>query len=291
MTWTMYRWVWQVVSPLHIGMPPAGALNRTRLYIPARALWGAFTAELARRQSTGFPGYRQVGRQLQEQARLSYLFPAEEVQGQWLAWLPCYKEGQGLVWRREDGQEEENRRFRLRILITRPGTAIDPATDTAAEGTLREFELISSRWRPLDEGGDPQPVGMVGYLFCKDPALYEQLEEIREIFVGGDTRYGLGRLQRVHLEEATQFFDCSVDLSGNSPKVRANRVLAHTLLKKENDSPLVGSLECIAGWDTATDGLKEGKLTWAPGSSWQGDRECSIQEDGLWNGNAGSEAC
>lgn len=281
MTWRMYRWVWQVVSPLHIGMPPAGALNRTCLYIPARTLWGALTAELARRQSASFPYYQKAGKELQEKTRFSYLFPAEKVGDQWLAWLPRFEKGEGLVWQREGGKEEgENRRFRRRILTTRPSTAVDPATDTAAEGTLREFELISPYWRPPDEGTDPQPVGMVGYLFCKENTFYDLLQEIREIFVGGDTRYGLGRLRRLPSDEASQFFGCTVDLKGDSPKVRTDHVLAHTLAR--NDLTLLGSLECISGWDMPSGKMAAPQLTWAPGSVGDGERDFAIREDGLW---------
>ncbi|GIW70798.1 MAG: hypothetical protein KatS3mg102_0340 [Planctomycetota bacterium] len=56
MSWSLFRWTWQLESPLYVGMPPAGSLNRCRLYVPARALWGAVTAEIARAAAGGgFP--------------------------------------------------------------------------------------------------------------------------------------------------------------------------------------------------------------------------------------------
>ncbi|GIV64056.1 MAG: RAMP superfamily CRISPR-associated protein [Chloroflexota bacterium] len=290
MTWRMYRWVWQVVSPLYIGMPPAGALNRTRLYIPARNLWGALTAELARQGSTGFPDYQKVGKELQEATRFSYLFPAEVVRNQWLAWLPHFEREKGLVWRREDGKEEENRRFRLRLLITRPGAAIDPVTDTAAEGTLREFELISPWWRSLDEGDVPKPVGMVGYLFCLDDALCDQIRSIREILIGGDTRYGLGNLQQIYWENADNLFGSPVVLNGDSPKVDTDRMLGHTPDPTQNHCchrrPKVdtfqGSQECISGWEMVAGKMKEAQLTWEPGCCADKKHDFAIREDGLW---------
>ncbi|GIX00220.1 MAG: hypothetical protein KatS3mg111_3552 [Pirellulaceae bacterium] len=279
MSWTMYRWGWQLQSPLRIGWLPAGALNRARLYVPARGLWGAFTAEIARRGNANFPDYHSIGEELQRNTRFSYLFPAEQVDGEWQAWLPEYQPGQGLMWKREDGKAElEERRFRVRLLTTRPGTAIEPTSDTAEEGTLREFELIGPWWRPL-EGEDLKPVAMVGYLFCRDRTLGDQIQGIQEIFVGGDIRYGLGRLRRVILEEAKDLFGSTVDLSGDSPAVCTGRVLAHTLPQRIN---LLGSRECIGGWDMSSGGMIRARLVGAPGCSVDQERTFATTEDGVW---------
>ncbi len=61
MSWTLYRWTWRLESPLFVGAPPAGSLNRCRLYVPSRALWGALTAELARRRANASPSYETEG--------------------------------------------------------------------------------------------------------------------------------------------------------------------------------------------------------------------------------------
>jgi len=132
MSWQLYRWVWQLCSPLHIGTTPAGSLNRTRLYIPARTMWAALTAEVARQQAaSSFPDYQQIGEMLREYARFSYLFPAENINGRWCAWLPRYEQGKeagGLFWHCEDGNVDPipDRQLRQRLLDTRPGTAIRP---------------------------------------------------------------------------------------------------------------------------------------------------------------------
>lgn len=282
MAWELYRWVWRLESPLHIGAPPAGALNRTRLYIPARALWGALTAEIARRRSQNqFPDYPSIGRCVQENIRLSYLFPAEQVNGEWRAWLPRYREGTGLVWEREgDSEALEDRPFRMRLLITRPGTAIEPESDTASEGTLREFELISPHWR--DGGKAFNPVAMVGYLFCRDQSLCAEIAQIEELFVGGDIRYGLGRLTRIAWDSSSQFFDGSqVDLQRASPVITIDRLLAHGALQARPSS--IGAMECLSGWDMVQGRLKQPELAWVPGSSFSQKQDFELQEDGLWN--------
>lgn len=279
MSWTMYRWAWQLCSPLHIGATPAGSLNRTRLYIPARALWGALTAELARRTTANFPNYRAEGEKFRQQCRLSYLFPAEKVGTEWRAWLPLYCEGQGLVWRREDGQELEDRPFRQCLLSTRPGTAIEPSSDAAEEGTLREFEIINSYWPAAKH--PPKPVAMVGYLFCRCPALEQRLQEIQELFVGGDTRYGLGHLAREEFSPSNSFFGgVPVEINAAEPIILNDFALAHTL--PLSLSGVHGEMECVAGWDLEAGGLGPGVLSWAPGACWDKARKCVIREDGLW---------
>lgn len=279
MAWSLYRWVWQVEAPLHIGTVPAGMLNRTRLYVPAQTFWGALTAELARLRAQGFPIYEEVGTELREKTRLSYLYPAEVVNGQWMAWLPRYKEGEGLVWEREDGgdQEKGDRKFRKRLLVTRAGTAIEPESDSAAEDTLRELELISPFW--LSDGTLFKRVALVGYIFCNN--AMSDLKSIETLWVGGDIRYGLGRLRRVAWEPAENFFGEPVDLGGEGPVVKTSRVLAHVSVSTGSAS-LVGAMERLGGWDTRTGSLVIQGLTWAPGSVSKNTIDFVIQGNGLW---------
>lgn len=295
MTWSLYRWVWQLESPLHIGMPPAGILSRTRLYVPARALWGALTAEMARRQSSSLLDYQAMGERLQKQTRLSYLFPAEKVGEEWLAWLPEYREEKGLMWIREDGsRSKEDRIFRRWLLAARSGTAIAPDSDTAQEGSLREHEVLNafSYWDDeapsRREVPSPRSVGLVGYVFLADGADKELLE-IERIFIGGDTRYGLGRLKRViELTPSSKFFGEAVDLAVSDPVVTTSRVLAHTVAR----APFCGAMEHLAGWDIISSGLKQLALTWVPGSKSMDENgddkqaNFSIQGDGLWREKA-----
>jgi hypothetical protein len=292
MNWKLYRWVWQLRSPLHIGATPAGSLNRTRLYIPARVIWGALTAELARKRNTNFPEYQNIGQSLRQRCRFTYLFPAQQANGRWQAWLPQYEEGHGLIWRREDRQNAEDgapdRVFRSWLLTTRPGTAIQPDSDTAAEGTLREYEVITP-WSCWDGGGAPQPVAMAGYLFLADNAQQdvlniEELIEVKELFIGGDTRYGLGRVQRVECSQANNLFGRRVMLTENNPPVETPYVLAHSLSHRATN--LLGAMEQLAMWNY--DELVKGELTWAPGSKDLGDcTSWRIREDGLWESASG----
>lgn len=275
MTWIAYRWVWRLESPVYIGMPPAGSINRARPYIPARVVWGALTAEIARHElpvDKG-PDYEEAGAWLSEQCRFTYLFPAEYVLGDWCAWLPEYCDGEGLVWLRKDSASGSrrlaDRALRRRLLSTRLGTSIDPGTDAAEDGSLRETESIQTRWRD-DRGRDAGPVALVGYLILhqRDGERAKgigRIEPITTLFVGGDTRYGLGHIQREHLAEVKDVFALSVELDVNEPRIRSPRVLAHATASK--NVRLRGDLELIGGWDRCTplDLIRE-PVRWRPGS-------------------------
>ncbi|MEM3674741.1 MAG: hypothetical protein QXG08_04630 [Candidatus Methanomethyliaceae archaeon] len=130
----------------------------------------------------------------------------------------------------------------------------------------------------------PRPVALVGYIFCKDQGLLFELKQIDVLWVGGDTRYGLGKLKRVACQEDNRFFDEEVDLHGNEPVVKTRRVLAHTD-PGAGDAPLVGAMECLAGWDMLTGDQKIHGLMWAPGSVSSvsdGRQDFVILEEGQW---------
>jgi hypothetical protein len=281
-SWTLYRWTWRLESPLFVGALPAGSLNRSRLYVPSRALWGALTAELARRRKNGFPSYEAEGTTLRESARFTYLFPAECDGKPWLAWLPRYEERDGLIWRREDRPDGKhdltNRQMRLRLLDARPGTAIDPDSDSAEEGSLRETECVLPQWR-----SNESPVAFVGYVFLKQDL--PELRDLTTLFVGGDTRYGLGRLRRLDMTTASEVFGAGVSLNQDKPMVQSGHLLAHAQ-PSDRVPEIVGSQELLAGWDrTRTDPFRQISETplWTPGSRVRDGRVAgwAIGEDGI----------
>jgi hypothetical protein len=292
-SWSLFRWAWQLEGLLHVGMPPAGSLNRTRLYVPASALWGALTAELSRQEAQNGkePQYQRVGESLQKDYRFTYLFPAEKVEASWQAWLPIYHEALGLAWSREDQQERPpvgDRQFRRRLLSTRAGTAIDASTDAAADGSLRETECIEARWRDGDVGAGP--VAMVGYVFLrtakakdKYPPEQRRLHGIDTLFVGGDTRYGLGRLRRVacNLVSPRKVFGSDVTIDADVPQIESSTAWAHARV----GASLHGALELLGGWDRGSiRSLDPDATLWQPGSQTVNSHTLTwlLEPDGSW---------
>ncbi len=281
MGWTLHRWTWVLEGPLFVGFTPSGSLNRCRIYVPARAVWGAVTAEAARHTAEGMPDYKGVGDRLKSDARFSYLYPAERFSNRWVAWLPRYERDHGLCWRREDDRDDPqpDRRFRRRLLTTRPGTAIDPSSDSAADGSLRETECVSDRWRQ-SRNGDDNRVAYVGYVFAQTDAAKDYTGEANRLFLGGDTRYGLGWVQRVALEESQQVFGLPTERAAKNPRVQAKRVLAHA----EADQ-MQGNLERTVGWSYRDHGGigSPGQPLWVPGSHGSRSAAWDVRDTGFWH--------
>jgi hypothetical protein len=197
-----------------------------------------------------------------------------------------------LTWRREDCKYAQNsdtvvsdRQFRRWILDARPGTAIDADSDTAAEATLRETEHLMTRWRPGSPFGG-QPVALVGYVFLDnsnpspDSVSVGDLEAARTLFIGGDTRYGLGRLRRIEFKPADKVFRAQTLLDESEPRVITSLLLAHG----HSAQNLLGAKEALVGWDRMLNDplVKIGGLQWAPGSQAGEDVTWKLEPDGFW---------
>ncbi len=289
MTWQMYRWVWKLDSPIHLGLAPSGILNRTRLFISARTIWGALTAELSRRRAgNSFPNYESVGRELQQSVRFTYLFPAEKINRNWFAWLPTFKspqvDGEEIkefpYWINENTNKKSlsSREFRKRILSSRPSTAIHPGRFSAEEGTLREMEVIEKHWKSEDV--ENRQVAFVGYVFIRsDASIGDEIFEINELFVGADTRYGLGRIVREgEPSHENKCFGKEVELNRNNPLIKTDTILAH--LNASKISFLKGSMEMVQQWDKGN--ILISGLAWIPGSFDKEEQEFSIMQNGFW---------
>lgn len=293
MTWTLYQWTWKVASPLFIGSTPAGSLNRCRLFVPVRPLWGALTAELARQEAAeNFPRYDDVGKLLRKDMRFTYLYPAELENGKWSVWLPLYKINAGLVWTKSETDKDDpisNRAFRRRLVYTRPGTSIDPVTDAAEQGSLRETECIQTMWRDYN-GEEAGQMAMIGYIMFRENCdLKKRLEPITTLFLGGDTCYGLGRFECIEFKLVSdhQIFGKEIDLESSNPCINSNQLLAHTYSTLEKNN-LCGNREYLRGWDRNVQKSVMDKPLWIPGSfySCKGDREISkwyLTSDGVWS--------
>lgn len=287
MTWTLHRWIWRLKAPLFVGMPPAGTLNRCRLYLPARALHGALAAEIARsRCGESFPDYGKIGWELALHCRFTYLYPAEKSGEKILAWIPKYEVRKGCRWYREsNGEGLSNRDFRRRLLNSRSGTTIAPETDSAYEGTLRETECINPWWRDASNPqAEPKPVFLLGYVFLRNNGFRRQLSNIDNLFVGGDTRYGLGEVSLVKWDDLPAdalIFGKHVNLSNEHPEICSDFVWGHVPINGHTpNDEMRGTKELLGGWEIANPW--KGCLTWVPGSSLKGQAFWAIDSYGYW---------
>jgi hypothetical protein len=290
MTWTTIRWVWRLEAPLYIGMPPAGSLNRCRPYVPARAVHGALAAEFARAKvddaSPCQPDYGKLGYELGNQCRFTYLYPAERVGDDYQPWLPCFKKDTGLQWECAASQDVlPDRLFRRRLLDARPGVSIAPDSDSAADGQLWETECLSQWWHDPDGRQEtPEPVFLLGYVFLKDGAFQRCLRECEVLFLGGDARYGFGKVRQASwtpLTDGHSVFDASVTYCENGPVLRTKRILGHeSVCLQATNGKRRGMQEIVGGWNISE--VFQDGLSWAPGSKTEGDARWVIDRFGYW---------
>ncbi|MEW6002894.1 MAG: hypothetical protein AB1638_09650 [Nitrospirota bacterium] len=308
MSWQVYRIVFGAKSPLHIGFHKLGFIQRTRYYITGRNMWGAITANLAR--TTPFKEllnkdkleklYTDVGNKiLNEQVLVSYFFAAIDYSE---PLLPCYTD-EGLVYGSYPSEVFE------RLFIRSFGeTAIEPTCNTAEEGSLHETEFISP---VIDEDNQQKQVYFVGYIFIKEGATYEGQtigfgdgkikinDAIEEILVGGERKYGFGRLAVYNSEEmddkGSLMFGSKLIL--NDTKVRLEIEKDRPIpfhLDIETKVQMKGDIEPLVGreWGevTTSDGEKvigagqritEARICWVPGSILQEPKTLKIGPYGI----------
>ena len=247
MKWTAYRLVYQAKSPIHIGWHTLGYIKLTRYYITGKSMWGAMTANLARVLPINKKldeHYKEIGNILMNRDILvSYFYPALDPD---MPLLPRFTQD-GLKYGECTASEFE------RLFIKSYGqTAVLPESNTAEDETLHESEYIAS----IVE--DNKPVCFVGYVFINDDAKNVddrtigwddkdiRLKDIvKEIFVGGDRKYGWGRLALDSFTTANDMFDFKVDKFPEITIPAGKPIPAHLVIN--DDLKLKGDIEPLVG--------------------------------------------
>lgn len=288
MPWKCYKLIYKALSPIHIGYHTLGFIQRTRTYIPGKNVWAAITEKLTRElwsdvQSEQKP-HENVGEKVAVSILPAYFYPAVVVEGM-KPLFPSFN-------RRYPGVP-----LGIESLLTcsHGETAIDPSRLGAEEGSLHETEYIANKV----EGKD---VYFTGYLFLKGEARVNQKEMgwdegqiilkdlLKEIHVGGNRRYGFGRLFLEDSKESKDIFSFySLDLTDEWPVVtNINKdvlLLAH--LEAEKARYIEGDVEPLVGreWEpTKGPGqkLSKAKICWMPGSVVKNVQTFKIGEYGIW---------
>lgn len=291
MTWQMFRVTYELRSPLHIGYHKIGNLQRTRYYIPARNVWGAVTEMLTRRgfQTNGAPegAYGKIGDWVKTHCAFSYWFVCDE-QENWLAPRGAEK---GVCY----GELAEPE-FERRYLASQVTTALDAATTSAQAGSLHEVEFIAPHYTV--KNGDQEKIERTkigGRVFLDETAQPELGDEanwrewLGDVQIGGERRYGFGRLR---LQKFVNAPDAKWILDGLRPRVQletgAGWLEAHTLAQ---DVTARGQIEPLVGRETRDNTSQRfgmhvtpAQLCWAPGSCVTHSAELilTLTKTGLW---------
>lgn len=282
MTWTAYRVVFKLKSPLHIGYGSVGNVQRTRSYITGRAFWGALTMRLTRDGTNGaatdFSQYKCYGDKVDEQLAFTYFYPALKYDGD-------YK----IKWPWGNTNENESL-FRRRFLSSYASTALVYPQQAADEGLLHEVEFISPR--TLDKG---EQVYLMGYVLEKEGCELKWKCACKHLQIGGERGYGWGDLKYVEATKMPnqQLFNNQyswqeengsivIQTSENSP------LLAHT--ETTENISAKGEIEPLTGreWKVAHqagESVAFSGLCWVPGSVVERSPSFKIQNFGIWGAN------
>ncbi len=301
MAWRAYRLIYKAMSPIHIGWHTLGYIKLTRPYITGRAIWGAMTANRARSVAKDgvFPEYEEIGDLFKSKVLTGYLYPALDPQK---PLLPKYSD-EGIKIGHYNLTEFE------KIFIRSFGqTGIVPVTNTAEEETLHESEFISPVIMEASSV-EAKQVFFIGYLFLNDEAEYngkkvrwkDLIPALKELYVGGDRKYGWGRLlldQDLTKEiRKDNFFNHNIDLKNDKLKLTINEgepIPAHLIAVDTPALKLQGDVEPLIGrkWGSVLSEkgdehigfgreVSKAKICWMPGSILSEEVEFTIGEFGL----------
>lgn len=297
MSWQAFQLTFKLESPLHSGYGKMGNIQRTRLYVTGRMLWGALTSRIARLQ--GSPDYMKVGGIVRDYLRTSYLFPCLDPKGEQFILPRMLDNRTGCLVKGKDINASVVERW---LVTSYASTAINAGRLAAEEGSLHEVELISHRFLcdSCESGikinaGDP--VYLSGVLFLADSAPDDIKNHwkpaLNHFQVGGERGYGFGLLTLLDEPHPTDnLFGYTLTLSAHDPEVTVevtvnsvNPLLAHVVVEDELD--LQGVTEPFLGRETQSDGqfgkkLSKAELCWIPGATAREPRTFCIKEKGLW---------
>lgn len=273
--WKLYRVVFRLHSPLHVGWLKIGNLMRTRPYVLGKTIWGAVTAALAMKQFSG--DFLKTREKVSRSLAFSYFYPALEKEAP--LW-PCYTD-EGLCYGAACMPAAE---FERRLLAAYGSTALDYSCNAAAAGSLHEVEFIS----PYDHQ-EGKPVYLVGYIFERQGSQVRWQDVLSTLWLGGERKSGWGQ---VRLDEkpspSEKLFGCALILDEERPavKVEANRpILAHAVA---HGIRAQGQIEPLVGRETR-EAARFGEvlpswvpICWVPGSRLLADQLFEISEYGIW---------
>lgn len=291
MVWKIYKVVFRMETPLHSGWIRVGNIQRTRLYVTARTVWGALTARITR--ILGDENYHRIGESVNKHLRVSYFYPCFDKEGKETV-TPVYQEGD--LCYKVNGRDLHSEELERLLITSYASTSIDSSTLGASYGSLHEIELLSHRTiYGIDKGDFSINVGttvyLTGYIFESDK-LPSELKEVwyralKEIQLGGERVYGFGRL---HLENSfdniSDVFGYEVLTDRNDPVIKLNSnspILAHAI----TDNNLQGVAEPFVCRETDSTTGRFGEkhsvnICWAPGSTLDEDETFKVSDFGLW---------
>lgn len=276
--WTAYALDYRAESPVHIGWHRLGQIRRTRYFIPARNVWGSWTAAWARR--TGGPSfsegnpYTKAEACLEKWARFTALFPWTAEDG---PLRPKYGDS-GLGY----GKDRQSAGwFEAKFVHGVASASIDPWSFTALDGALHEREYLYAPGMRFH-----------GYVLIGPNNKWEELRtEVDRVQIGGNAGYGYGMLRLAgEPKPAAELFDEEFTLDNDGRlSGRQGCCLAGFCGIAGLDAD--GEIEVVSGRGSARgegagQDVRQPRAMWAPGSRVKDKSTFEIDTWGDWRRRA-----
>jgi hypothetical protein len=198
-----YKLVFKQNQPIHIGSTKWGIVNKTEIFIPGWTMWGALTKTFNQYFKSNLSGNQELFE------IITCFYPSFDENGDNIL-FPNYKNS--LFYLREEYSKDSEYKFRkeysedefrYEFTDTFVSTAIIPGLRSAKEESLHEIEILLPQSKK-----DKKPLYWVGILgineelLSSNKDLFNFLKEgLKNIYIGGDIKYGFGELQLVYDRE------------------------------------------------------------------------------------------
>jgi hypothetical protein len=198
-----YKLVFKQNQLIHIGSTKWGVVNKTEIFIPGWTMWGALTKTFNQYSKSKLSGNQELFE------TITCFYPSFDKEGGNIL-FPNYKNG--LFYLREEyskdsedklREEYSEDKFRYEFTDTFVSTAIIPGLRSAKEESLHEIEILL----PQNKEGKKSLywVGILGIneeLLNINKDLSDFLKKgLKNIYIGGDVKYGFGELQLISSSE------------------------------------------------------------------------------------------
>lgn len=243
---TWYKLKFKQLNPIHIGKKNYGVLSETRLFIPGWTMWGALVNSYGKLNGEIDETF-QEGKTLFK--NITCFYP-EPLDGEIM--FPNFKDGKLYM-----GNISETD-FRMRYTDTYVSTAIEAPYFAAMEESLHEIEIIL----PGEKGNKAKElywVGLVGIEKDREEEFKKFINQLGEIYVGGDLTYGFGKMEFIHdgnlnelLVDKNELKKWGINETGNIINDK-NCFIKNYIEFKNNYELKKGSLEFIVMYDFSGD--------------------------------------
>jgi len=262
MTYTCYRLTFKAESPVFIGSRKIGIIQQTKRYIPGKTIWGAITANITHglidngvKYSPAL--YKGIGKCVEDCIRTTYFYPSKDSKD---VLIPRFTKD-GLQYG-QIGKMSENE-FESTFIKSFVSTATSGDRGAAKDESLHETEYVVNR---IKSDGEYKQVNWIGYLFIKgcetdryslnNPSDFENIEvkydnhsvklidALKQLYVGGDARYGFGRLALAPYDQSEDVFGFKIDSDSLKFNIDADKtIFSHLKLNNNDKKAYIGNIE------------------------------------------------